>query len=59
MEEDRTIDEGIIKQKGGTWEVKMRPGDVITVALNGVIGKEITAGNWTICQIKTWQQIQK
>lgn len=48
-----------VKEKGGTWEIRLKPGDVVTTAINGVIGKEFTAANFAIWQMKTWQQIQK
>jgi len=53
------VDTPDIKEKGGTWEMTLKPGDVVTTAVNGVIGKEFTASNYCIWQMKTWQKIQK
>jgi hypothetical protein len=59
MDEQIEIDDRLVHEKGGTWELNLAPHDKMTIALNGVIAKEIVALNWTTAQIKTWQQIRK
>lgn len=59
MDEQTSIERGLVREKGITLEIPLSPKDKVTIALNDVIAKTIEVDNWTTMQIKTWQTIKR